>query len=287
MSERDVARQVQEAVLRRVATDDLALPSLPAAAQRALDLLSRDDYELREIASLIEKDPLLAARLLRLANSAAFGGAQKVDSILGCVTRLGATEVRVLLFETAARQVLESHDRRIVEICRGLWEHSLAVAVLARDVAMAARSPAAGGAYLAGLLHDVGKPILAAMLLEAEQRLLGKATRTWIVPETWLRLIAESHRNIGVALAERWGLPEEVGRSIQSCGEYDTAEPRSLANVVRFANALAKKAGVYVGAVDQDEIASLIFVGQQLFDLDAADADSLIEGLHDRVGYAA
>lgn len=275
LTEAEVAAQVEQVVLRQLEDDDLVLPALPAVAGRALELLGTPDFALEDVAALIETDPILAARLARLANSAAFAGAQRIESILECVTRVGANEVRVLLFETAARQVLESRDPRIAELCRGLWEHSLAVAILARGVARVARAPFADAAYLGGLLHDVGKPVVAAMLLEAEHRLVGSRTRSWIVPEAWHELVARAHRAVGLALASRWGLPDEVGRGIQQCAEYETEEPVSLPNAVRLANALAKQAGFYVGQADPDEIESLLFVGRQLFALDDAALESL------------
>jgi putative nucleotidyltransferase with HDIG domain len=283
ISTADVASRMEAEVMRRVAADQLVLPVLPAVAARALSLLGRNDFSFAKVAELIETDPLLAARLLKLANSAAFAGAQRIESILACATRLGASELRVFLLESAARQVLESRDKSIAELCRGLWEHSLAVAVLARDLVKKSGGRAADEAYLGGLLHDVGKPVLAATLLDAEQRLLGSKTAVWLTPETWMRMVSTNHRRVGVTLADRWGLPEDVARAIRHCDQYDEAEPRSLANAVRFANALAKKADIFVGEMDPDETASLVFIGQQLFGLDDAAVATLLKTLRERI----
>src|SRR6185503_16437383 len=94
-------------------------------------------------------------------------------SVLQAVTRFVVQKLRTFLIEASARKVFESRDARIAEASRGVWEHSLAVAIMARDVAAFANCGAPEFGYLGGLLHDVGKPIVAAMLLEAEKSILA------------------------------------------------------------------------------------------------------------------
>jgi hypothetical protein len=129
----------------------------------------------------------------------------------------------------------------------------------------------------------VGKPLLAGVLVAAEQRLVGRRTSVWIGSQPWLRFIAAKHRSIGLSLARAWGLPAVVGRSIADAADYDLREPRSVANAVRLANALAKLKGLYVGEFDRDDTQSLSFVGQQLFGLEAAATERLLAGVGDEV----
>ena len=179
--------------------------------------------------------------------------------------------------------MFESSDRHIAQICRGLWTHSIAVAILARDLVQMGRSGRADEGYLAGLLHDVGKPVVATMLLDAEKRLRGTRTQSWIVPASWLRIISDSHRRIGVALASKWRLPEGVRVSIRDGGDYDPREAHSLANAVRLANAVTKVEGVYVGAMDEDETASIVSAGRALFGVDDRQLKYLTTYLKERV----
>ena len=277
------AAQVEAAVLRDLEADRLELPALPVVAVRIFNLLGDADYQVEDVSALIETDPLMAAQIIRLTNSAAFSGRQPVTSIRACVSRLGRLELRMFLFEISARQVLDSRDPHIAELCRGLWEHSLAVALLSREIVRRADPAQAESAYLAGLLHDVGKPLLAALLVAAEQRLLGDRTVSWLPSKKWLRFIVAKHRSVGVALARQWGLPDVVGRSISEATDYDAAEPRSLANAVRLANALAKLAGLYVGTFDADEVQASAFVGQQLFDMSDTDSDALVRAAREQM----
>jgi putative nucleotidyltransferase with HDIG domain len=282
-AEARLAADIERAVLRDLEADRLQLPSMPAAAIQTVDLLSDPNYKVEAVTRVIESDVLLAAQLLKLVNSAAFGALQPVTSIRDCVTRLGAKELRAFLYEISARQVFESRDPRIAEVCRGLWDHSLAVALLARDIASHADAKQGEPAYLAGLLHDVGKPVLAALMVAAEGRLLNKRTPIWFPAQT-LVFIMDKHRGVGRALARRWKLPDMVGKAIEGCAAYETAEPRSLLNAVSLANALAKLAGLYVGKFDWEEVAAFSFAGQHLFRIDDTSIERIITGVKTQLG---
>lgn len=275
-----LGHQLQEIVARRIASDQLVLPPFPAVATRCLSLLRVPDFELPEAAAIIESDPILAARLLRLANSAAMGGRDTMTTIVAAVTRLGAQKLRAFLVEASAARLFESNDRRIVEASRGLWAHSVAVALVSRDL-MSIRG---GGdpemAYLGGLLHDVGKPIIASMLLDAERSLAQASKHSrWITGDDWIAVVQRFHRKVGVELVERWDLPTAVRAAVQDCGEYEGSDRLSVANIVRFANALVKRRGIYVGAVDKDDNDAMVMIGQSLLDVDDKAVERATAGL--------
>jgi putative nucleotidyltransferase with HDIG domain len=264
-----LGQQLEAIVTRRIASDQLVLPPFPVVASKCLNLLRLPDFDLPEAATIIETDPILAARLLRLANSAAMGGRGTMTTIIAAVTRLGAQKLRAFLVEASAARLFESNDRRIVEASRGLWAHSVAVAVVSRDL-MSIRG---GGdpemAYLGGLLHDIGKPIIASLLLDAERSLAQTSKHSrWINGDDWIAVVQRTHRQVGVQLVEHWDLPTEVRAAVRDCGEYDGNDRLSVANVVRFANALVKRRGIYVGAIDKDENDAMIMIGQSLLDVD-------------------
>jgi putative nucleotidyltransferase with HDIG domain len=199
------------------------------------------------------------------------------------VMRLGAEELQALMFEISARPVFESHDRAISGLGRELWAHSVAVALLARALVRRVAGPHPETAYLGGLLHDIGKPVMAAMLLDAERRLFKVRTQTWLFPETWLALISRVHRRVGLALAESWRLPPLVAESVRGADHYDAANGSSPANAVRLANALAKTAGIYAGEVDSVATAEEVLTGRKLFRLTEEQVAGLTDGLRERV----
>jgi len=245
------------------------LPSLPTIALKCLNLIRSPNFSLKDASTIVEKDPLLAAQVMRAANSAAMATREPAKTILNALSRLGVDKLRTLLVEVSAHKVFESKDQRIAQACRGLWDHSLAVAALGRDiVALGGGGGEPDVAYLAGLLHDVGKPVVATLLLEAERMAAGGWTATssssWIDSSAWISVIQQTHRKAGVALAEKWELPDAVVKAIRDCGDYDASDRACAANTVRFANAIAKREGLYVGPVDHDDNNALIMVGTSL-----------------------
>ncbi len=279
----ELAEDLRRVVVQNIADGTLELPSMRAAVLRSIALLGRDDFSFRQVAEIIEQDPVLVGRIVGVANSAAYGGLERAKTLIAAISRLGTASLRIILLEAAVNQVFESNDRRIAAACRGLWTHSRAVALLARDIAQYALVDDMDGAYLGGLLHDVGKPVIASLLVRSERRLLGGLTNTWFNANTWVELVQLSHRPVGVALARAWRLPETIASAIDNCLEYDDAVPRSASNCIRFANAIAKDLGVFVGDIDQEVNAGVLRVGQLMLGLENAEVNVLRDELSKRL----
>ena len=267
VSAESLAAEIEKAVLDQVASDRIALPSMPRVAARAFALLRKRDFSLAEVAQVIETDPVVAARLVHLANSVAFATFNRLESVQACVARLGARELSFFLMETTARQLVECHDPRIAQICDGLWEHSLSVAILSHDLVELLPGLDSEAAYLAGLLHDIGRPVVAEMLLEAEGRLLGKRVDHWIMPSKWLGIILQCERTVGLAITRSWTLPDAVVDAVGLCAEYDPLRPFRLANVVRLADTLATLSKHDLTSRPEEEAKAVIQDGSNLLGL--------------------
>lgn len=277
--------ELQQAVLRELERDSVVLPTLPTVVVKALKTLERADYDMGDLARSLETDPVVAARILRLANSAAFGALQPAVSIAQAASRLGASRLKSLLIEIGAQRVFSSQDPAINQACQQLWQHSLAVGFLAREfgTAVTGNELVAESGFLGGLLHDIGKPVVAGLLLDAERRLRGKAQRAWIVVNEWIEWIASVHRPVGIALAIRWEMPELVVNAIRNSNELDTSAPHAATNFIVLGNALAKREGLYLGSYDQEAISTLILEAQALVECSAALIDEASQNLRERV----
>jgi putative nucleotidyltransferase with HDIG domain len=278
-----VGLQLEQMILRRLEEDKLVLPPMPSAATKCLDMLQRPDFNMGKVGELLESDPILAARVIRTVNSAAMATRQPATSIQAAVTRLGQRNLRAVLVEASVGSVFESRDRRISEAVKALWTHSVAVALLARDVAILVGLPEPDEAYLAGLLHDVGKPVLAILLLEAEKAIVARTSKGFLGSDDWLKVLARSHRTVGVALAKKWQLPGPVTKAIEDCADYDSTDRKSVANVVRLANAVAKQQGLYVGLFDPEDVNALVMIGRSLLGFEDEALVRLAGGLRDKV----
>lgn len=186
-----------------------ALPSPGAVATRILSLAAKEDVNLADLIDLLEAEPSLSAKLLRLANTAAYALGGEVLEVGKAAMRLGLDTVRTVALCVAVREGLFGASDPGDPQVRAVWEHSLACAVAALLLARRAHPALAGQAFAAGLLHDCGRlallcalpkeynallampPLAGESLLEAEQRVLGA-----------------DHCLAGKWLLERWGLPE-------------------------------------------------------------------------------
>lgn len=279
--------QLKGIVIQRVADDDVPLPSLPHVLMNALTELRKEDFDLAQVTELLEADPLVTARVLRLSNSAVYASRQPILTIGAAVGRVGGLALRPFLTEIAAERVFASKNPEINKACRGLWQHSVATAIVSRDLAAKVfrlgHGDIAEAAYMAGLLHDMGKPILAAVLLDAEKRLLGARSATWLTTESWLNLLGSAHRSVGLLVAAQWQMPLLVRLGISNITQFERSEPYAVSNFVRLANALTKRAAIYVGSFDRNQVDAMILEGQGLLGFTADVLVEVCDGLAGRV----
>ena len=280
------AEQIEQIVKNRIEKDSLTLPTLPTVAFKAIELTRAADLNTRDVTSLIESDPVLAVQVLRLGNRAGTA-TEPCKSISESVSRLGAEKLRGVLAEISAERALESRDPKVTAAVKALWEHSRAVAQLAQRVAVVSGAPDPDTAYLAGLLHDLGKSVVATILLDAEGQIVQRNPKLWIDFSTWISVVQRCHRAIVLDLARKWQLPDEIQKAIQGCTDYDSANPLSIGNAVRFANAVAKQQGIYAGPVKAEESDALVMVGRSLLGIDDETLTRLSSDLKERAQEAA
>jgi putative nucleotidyltransferase with HDIG domain len=272
-----LAEQLQRIITKRIEDDSLVLPMLPLVATKCLEVLKNPNFSLKDLAAVIEKDPIVTVQLLRLVNSAAIGTREPIKKVQDAVARLGVNQLKTFLIEAATRRLFESKDTRILTTNKRIWEHSLVVASVAADIAALANSGDAETAYLAGLLHDVGKPVVAAMLLEAERSIrISRPDAVWITPADFLTVVQKIHRPLGIKLAQKWEIPEPVIRAIRDCDDYDSSERASAANAVRLANAIVKEQGIYEGEVNKDDVEAMVMIGQSVLGVDIGACRQLV-----------
>jgi putative nucleotidyltransferase with HDIG domain len=257
-----LAEQLEMILGNRIAQDNLTLPLLPAIVAKTNDLVRRNDSTAKDILGTIELDPILAAMVVRQ------GSAAHCHTLEQAVSKVGAQKVRSLLAEASSHRVTESRDPKSAEATRLLWDHSRAVAILAQNVAVLAGVEEPDLCFLAGLLHDIGKPVVATMLLEAEAQIAQRNPKLWIDSDTWIGVVERTHRKIGVDIAKKWQFPDDVLAAVEPFADYDAANRQSVLNAVHFANALAKQMGIALGEVSAGDNDALVMVGKSLLGLD-------------------
>lgn len=194
----------ERAIADRLSTGVLELPVLPEVAAKVMRETAKEDWNATVVVDLLRRDPPMAAHLLRLANSVAFRGGSPVVSLQQAVARLGAQNLRqlavVIACETKVFQVpgFEAEVRQI-------FRHSLATGLIAKEISRARRTNVEE-AFLTGLLHDVGWPLV--LQIAVELKVAGER-------EPLLRSLQAHHALVARKLAAQWQLPERVGRALE------------------------------------------------------------------------
>lgn len=177
-------------------------PVLPATAMELLRVARDPNVDMRAVTRLMEQEPLLAARVVRVAQSPVFGAVEPVTTLAQAATRLGLkTLADVFLAESMGTRVFRApgYDEPMERLRR----HSVAVAHLARLVAR--RTPLSDEqSFLCGLLHDCG---IAAGIIALADTARGEARVPW--EELWPAL-RRGHELYALQLSRLWGLPDEV-----------------------------------------------------------------------------
>lgn len=194
----------------------------------------RDPFaSLDRVARAIGGEPLIASKLLRLANSTTYNpGGRASGDLATAIRRLGFEVVRATALAVALEQMLASRrNTRNERIGRDAWEHSIEVAAIARVLARRIGRINPEEALLAGLVHDIGVFYLLFRTTDrpeyADETLLMDLLRGW-------------HEEIGIALLQQLGLPDSLVAAIRGHDHpHDTAAPCSLGDVLYFANLLA------------------------------------------------
>ncbi len=187
--------------------EDPSFPSFPAAIAKLQERLNQPNTGLEEIAELVRMDPALTGRLFSLLRSAAYGGV-KVNSIEEALFRLGLRETRAAIMATKILTRF-SHLKAKID-WQKFWVHSLLTARIAQNIADIYQ-PTSDRAYVAGLLHDTGKLILAHYFPEKFEEIINAVKQTgdsMFATET--RLMGTDHAAIGAAVCVRWKMDEEI-----------------------------------------------------------------------------
>jgi putative nucleotidyltransferase with HDIG domain len=227
------------------------LPSFPTAVAEAIRLLSDETADNDRIAAVLQRDQGLVAQVLKLANSAFYGVSRRVSTVKQALLVLGRNPVRSMVVAAASQEFL-GRPQPGYQMARGqLWEHSLAVGLAASMVASRIAYRPADEAFVAGLLHDIGKVVLGEYLAEHSvelEELLSHGEAGLAFDEIEREILNIDHATLGGRLCDHWQLPARLGNAVRyHYHPSDAGDDWQLAAVVHAANALTLSVGVGLG----------------------------------------
>ncbi len=190
--------------------DQKKLPSFPQAAMKLLDASRDGTTSLKDISKIVETDPGISIKVLKIVNSALYGLRRKITTLPDAVIILGLDEVKKLaigmtIFENMFKKGSTQQFDRLL-----FWRHSLAVAVLSEQIAKEIGLVAPEEAYIAGLLHDIGKIFLDIQGKKNYGDFINDLSiSTELVIEKERDFIGLGHDDIGAYFCSLWKLPEK------------------------------------------------------------------------------
>ncbi|MEP6862909.1 MAG: HDOD domain-containing protein [Deltaproteobacteria bacterium] len=198
-----LARDVQARFAEMIASNELALPVLPEVASQVLSLVQRPDCDTARLAEILKRDPAMTAYVMAIAASPLYAGATKSSSLPQAIGRLGFATLTQVVLAVASKARVFSVPGYEAEV-KAAFQHAFATALFAQEIARARRSTV-DIAFLAGLFHDFGQPVLLQALVD----LAPNADHADVLAE-----IEAAHASVGARLVTKWAMPAKVAEAV-------------------------------------------------------------------------
>ncbi len=255
--------------------DDIRLSSPPAVAVSILETVRKEDFSFHDLGSIIQSDPALCGRILKLANSSFYGLHRQVANIDVAIGVLGANALKNIALSFVLSQTLQGPKGERFDFDR-LWRRSITAAVAARLI-----SDAAGfkceDTFITSLLQDIG--VAALFMLKNDDYLSvldEKAVTGLPVSRIENQIFGVDHTEIGARLLENWGLPESVYVPIRFHHRPEMAPPqyRQLCQLLHASDRLS---AIYHGGGSMKNARATNEILVNTFKLDEATVNALVD----------
>jgi len=265
-----------------IKSEKTVLPPFNKTGLRIRQEVAKEEPEISVIEKLISCDQSLTSQVLRTANSAFYSGLMKVSTLHDAVVRLGVKEVSNIVILVTQRNHFRSKDPFVNEIMEGLWRHSVGCAIGAQWLSNQCGFKALSTeAFIAGLVHDVGKLFLLTVIEDICSS--GKMTAQ-PSPALVNEIMNSLHTEHGYSLLKNWNLPETycvIARDHHT-EEFDSKD--NLLAVVRLVNQACHKMGI--GLKTDTDIVLAATAEAELLDLSEVSLAELEIKLEDSLALA-
>src|SRR5688572_19409218 len=218
------------------------LSSLPPSCLRLAALAAQEAPDLKEIEKIISLDPILTAKVLRLANSVMFAPSRRIGSVRDAVVRTGTQALLGVLVGHSTGPLMKKHLPSLGYSSETLWGHSVATAIATKAIEDRRPQFSSVFSFTSGLLHDIGKLVLEPLMTPARVSAFDKAITEGGKAgyEAEYDILAMNHAEVSGVIIQLWLLPEIIAKAV-TLHHYPGANVDSGILVVYMANVAANQ----------------------------------------------
>lgn len=242
--------------------DDSELSSIKSTVSELIRLINDPKSSAKDLKEVIQLDPPLTAKLLKLANSAYYGFPRTIGDIQDAVVCVGFNELKELALNQKISQIFNEDDVFAGYSRLLLWKHSVAVAVCGKLIYQRTFNDQGGTAYVAGLIHDIGIVIEDQFLLDSFFQILDEVGGGADLYETENKILGYDHTDIGNAIAIDWNFPDETVAAIRyhhNPSALDNEEHGRLTYTLFIADFVCQEQGIGFGDAKEKDQDSYIY----------------------------
>jgi HD-like signal output (HDOD) protein len=208
------------------------LPNIPKIVQELIETFNQEDFDMDEIANKISLDPVLTAKVLRLANSAHYGVSRSVASTADASVLLGFSTLRTLVLASGITGALQAPDGFNRE---EFWRDNFAIAAIAKWMASYCKFNGET-AFTCGMLHSIGELLIQLLMPVETKKIQAAVDAGGKIAEVQLAMLGYNYADVGAELAKRWKFPDEIVEGILlHAAPLESKEGAALAGLVHLA----------------------------------------------------
>ncbi len=238
----EIEEQIKEKIISLIGDLD-SLPTLPHVAAQVMDLTMSSRASVRDISRILEGDPSLTSKVLKVANSAFYGLKQQVNSLELALVVLGMGEISHLIMSVSVFSAFPDIPGKETFDREKFWVHSAACGHFARILAKRLGEPMLGGeVFVGGLLHDIGKIVLDEKRHDVFTDIFNRAKdEDRSIYDVEKEVLGFTHAEVGLVLAQMWNLPISIQEAIAYHHIPEQAEKAPFTvGIVRVADLFCK-----------------------------------------------
>lgn len=225
---------------RQLVEGAVKVSSLPLIFYQINEAVNDPESSFTEIARIISGDAGLAARLLKIVNSAFYGFPNRIETIIHAVSIIGSTQLRDLALATTVINQFKGIPKNLIDM-ESFWRHNIACGLAARVIAIYRRESSPDRFYVTGLLHDIGRLVILSHIPEmAMEALKVSESKKILLYQAEQEVMGFDHAQVGEMLLTSWKLPDRLIEAVGCHHEIKKAKKYALkASIVHVADIIS------------------------------------------------